>query len=432
MPLWMPRLETQLYRVLARLAARRLGKLESVESVYVRRSVACGEVVFGHSDIDFHLLVRPYSSLEQEARGLLDLAAYYARLKRLLPCLGDCNVSTKAELESWYHDRPYTWYRDRAWLKLYGADWERPEGKLSRDGGRNSLLWWFFWAWERLPGFFRAGDVRICCNLFLDMVNMYGLYVGALKVPTSRTLVLRYWQTVCPPSKELEALVRGFSSGFRGRYRMLLHWLYRESLKLGEALAAHVTRTLEGENCVTEMSCRTPFNFAARTYVLVDSFDEEEITQTLEVMRKKAEIFVTTERVLKLYLYHRNPWEYYTLRANNSRLPLLPPAEEALRQSVQYALHREAPRSAGFSIGRRTNRSVTIGFQYAQCRLYVEQGRVATSVEELRELYQQYYGAWPYSGISSRDSYFLSDYHVMCSTIEALSRQMTLHGTPGP
>jgi hypothetical protein len=374
--------------------------------------------------MDFHLLVRPFSSVEQEARTLLTLATHHARLKRLSPFLGDCNVSTKAELEAWYRDRPYTWYRDRAWLKVYGEDCDRPEGKLRSDKERDSLLWWFFWAWERLPGFFRGGDIRICCNLFLDMVNVYGLYVGALQAPTSRRGVLRYWRTVRAPSKELEALARGFFSGFRGRYQSLLPWLYFESLKLGEALSEHVTRTLEGENCVSEMSCRTPFTFAHRTYVLVNSFEEGEILQAMEVMRKRVDIFLTTERILKLYLYHRNPWEYYFLRASNPRLPLAPPPGDALRRSVQFALHKEAPRSAGFSIGRKVNRSVAVSFQYAQCRLYMEQRKIATSAEGLRSQYQRHYGAWPYAETPARNTYFLSDYLVTCKTIEDLSQQL--------
>lgn len=423
MPLWMPGLETRLYRVLARLAATQLGRLDSVESVYVRRSVACGEVVFGQSDMDFHLLVRPYPSLEQEARELLDLATHHARLKRLFPFMGDCNVSTKAEVAAWYRDRPYTWYRDRAWLKLYGEDWERPEGTLDSDEKRDSLLWWFFWAWERLPGFFRAGNVRICCNLFLDMVNVYGLYVGALETSTSRACVLRYWRTVCPSSPELETLARGFSSGFRGRYQMVLPWLYQESLKLGEALAAQAPHTLEGEPCVAEMSCRTPFNFAPRTYVFVDPFEKAEVSRALEVMRKKADLIVTTEKILKLYLYHRNPWEYHFLRATHPRLPLAPPPEEALRRSVQYALQRETPRSAGFSIGRKVSRGAPIGFQYAQCQLYVEHGRIATSAEELKTQYQHHYGGWPYIDTPSRETYFLHNYPVLCQTIDALMQK---------
>src|SRR5215510_10979998 len=98
MPLWMPDLETQLYRFIARIAARQFGKLEPVLSVYTRRNVACGEVVFGKSDIDIHILIKPFSELTREGQFLRDIVAQYARLKRLLPWVGDCDVSTMAEL----------------------------------------------------------------------------------------------------------------------------------------------------------------------------------------------------------------------------------------------------------------------------------------------------------------------------------------------
>ncbi|MGE0682985.1 MAG: hypothetical protein AB7P69_19040 [Candidatus Binatia bacterium] len=424
MPLWMPKLETQLYRFLARLAAGRLAKGAPILSVYARRSVACGEVVFGHSDIDLHLLVEPFTSIDQEAQVLRDLAIRHAQLKRLLPCVGDCNVSTRAELASWYRERPYTWYRDRAWLKLYGEDWNRPEVNLRDEAVRDSLLWWFFWAWERLPRFFRAGNVRICGNLFLDMVNVYGLYTGALKTSTTRRAALQYWRTFCPPSRELEAFVNGLATGFRGWDRPPLRWLYRESLRLGDALAERVARTLEGKGCAAEAQSNVPFDFSVRVYLLVDSEREEQTMQALDAMQRKAHVFVTTEKTLKLYLYHRNPWEYYALRANHSQFPLCLPPTETLHQSVRYALHKEVPRSAGFSIGRRVNRGVTVGFQYAQYRLYAEHGRVATSAAELRRQYQHHYGVWPYVDVSSRDDFFLRNYPVTCEIIEDLQKRV--------
>jgi hypothetical protein len=253
------------------------------------------------------------------------------------------------------------------------------------------------------------------------MVNVYGLYVGAFDNPQRRAAVLAYWRTLCRPSRELTALIHGFTTGFRGRYRHLLRWLYDESLKLSEALTAHVTHTLEGEGCGSEIHGQVPFSFTPRTYLLVDPFCQDQVTQALETMRHKAGTFVTTEKALKLYLYHRNPWEYYLLQTHSSHFPLLPPPEEALRQSVRFALHKEVPRSAGFSIGKTVDRSATVGPQYAQYRLYEEQGKIAKGGEDLRQQYHHGYGAWPYRGEASRDVYFLHDYPVVCQMIEALS-----------
>jgi hypothetical protein len=91
---------------------------------------------------------------------------------------------------------------------------------------------------------------------------------------------------------------------------------------------------------------------------------------------------------------------------------------------MRLALHKEVPRSAGFSIGRKVDRSPTIALQYAQYRLYDEQARVAASAEDIRQQYQQHYGVWPYASVASRDSYFLQDYPVACKAIDDLSRQV--------
>jgi predicted nucleotidyltransferase len=109
----MPNVDTRLYRCIAKIAAGQFGRFDPVLSVYTRRSVACGEVVLGRSDIDLHVLIKPFPDVYAEAKFLRDFAARYTALKRVLPCLGDCEVSTEAELESWYRSRPYTWYRDR-------------------------------------------------------------------------------------------------------------------------------------------------------------------------------------------------------------------------------------------------------------------------------------------------------------------------------
>jgi hypothetical protein len=256
------------------------------------------------------------------------------------------------------------------------------------------------------------------------MVNAYGLYVGTLSVPQTRTDVLRYWRTLCPPSRERETITHGFRSGFRGWYRPLLGWLYGESLKLSDAFSQHVTQSLEGEGCGTELRCQVPFGFAPRTYLLVNPFCEEQVSQALEAMQRRAEVFVTTEKALKLYLYHRNPWEYYTVKAHNQGFPFVPPPEKALQQAIRFSLHKEIPRRAGFSIGRWADRSTAIGPRYAQCQLYVDHRIVAASAEDLLRQYQLRYGAWPYTKAASRDVYFLQDYPIVCQTIEDLSQKL--------
>lgn len=425
MSVWMPGIETRLYRFIAKIAASLVGTLDPVLGVYTRRSVTCDEVVFGKSDIDLHILIKPFPEVRSEALFLRDLTATFRRVKRLLPCVGHCEVSTTAELSYWYESRPYTWYRDRGWLKLYGAEFERPRVPLSDGKRRDSLLWWFFQVWESLPEFYRAGDVRNCCHQFLDMLNAYGLYVGAFDTPKRRADVLRYWQTFNPPAREYEELWRAFHKGFRGNYRALNQWIYRESLKLCDALAPQVIKKLEGEGGSVELQSQVPFGFSRRTYLLVNPLQPEEVRQALFAMQRRPEVCVTTAQTLTLYLYHRNPWEYYTMQGQNRPFSFSSPSSEALQRAVGFCLHREVPRRAMFTLGRKADRSSAIGYQYAQCRLYSDRGTVAADAADLVRQYERCYGTWPYKGSASRDDYFLHDYPVICKTIEDLSRQIS-------
>lgn len=423
--MWAPGVETKVYQYIARIAAKQLGKFDSVLGVYAKRSVASGEVVLGKSDIDLTILLAPCVDVHAEARGLKDLAARYALLKRLWPCLGDCEVGTRTELENWYRSPSYSWYwyRDRGWLRLHGEEFLRPRPSFNETEGRDSLLWWFFWAWERLPGFYRAGDVRTCCNLLLDMANAYYLYLGEFHTSKRRAEVLAQWLKDISPSRERDELRGGFQAGFRGNYRALQRWLYIESLKLGEALSLHATRTLAGKISDVELPCQVPFSFSPRRYVLVDPLNRERVEAALETLRKKPEVFVTTEGALKLYLYHRNPWEYYSLTTCGQRFALSPPPDEVLRKTVRFSLHKIVPRRAGFSIGRRADRSTTIGLRYAQCQLYIEHGIIATNAPELVQQHQRHYGTWLHPESVSREVYFLRDYPRICRVIEEMSLQ---------
>jgi predicted nucleotidyltransferase len=124
--------QTAAYRAIAGVAARTLGRLEGVIGVYARRSVATGEVAFGRSDIDLHILIAPSSSAEAEGELLANLVARYNRMRRVAPVLGHAWVSTREDLERWYIEQPAEWYRDRAWLRLYGEEFERPRCTLDQ------------------------------------------------------------------------------------------------------------------------------------------------------------------------------------------------------------------------------------------------------------------------------------------------------------
>jgi hypothetical protein len=413
-------LGTAIYRGVAKVAALHLSALDSVSSVYVRRSVAYGEVVFGRSDIDLHVLIHPHSDPQAEAQALVCLTDRWSRLRWLFPMLGDCDVSTPAELQRWYQLHPFTWYRDRGWLKLSGEEFVRPQGALQSEASRESLLWWFFWAWERLPQFFRTGNVHTCRNLFLDMVNVFFLYTGTFTEPKSRAEVFQYWRAVSPAFQGFTQLFCQHWWNRAAVNRRMTRLLYRESLTLCHMLAAQVEQKLHVVRSETRVHCTVPFTFAARTYVIVEPSQSEQIEQALTLMEQDTTIFVTTVEALALYWYHRNPWEYYTICDAPSSSPFSPPPEQALRYSTEVALTREIPRRVGCALGRKVKNSAAVGLRYAQHRLYVDHGVVTSGAGEVQRQYQRCYGIWPYTGTDSRATYFFHDYPLLCESIDAV------------
>jgi predicted nucleotidyltransferase len=417
-------LGTAIYRGVAKVAALHLSALDSVSSVYVRRSVACGEAAFGRSDIDVHVLIHPHANPEAEARALIRLADRWSRLRRLFPMLGDCDVSTPAELHRWYQLHPFTWYRDRGWLKLSGAEFIRPQVPLQSEAGRESLLWWFFWAWERLPQFFRAGNVHTCRNLFLDMANVFFLYTGTFSEPKNRAEVFQRWRTISPAFRDFTRLFCQHWWSGAAVNRQLTRLLYRESLTLCRMLAAQVGRKLHVTTGGTPVHCAVPFTFAARTYVIVEPPRSEQIGQALALMEQDPTVFVTTAEALAFYWYHRNPWEYYTVRDTSLLAPFSPPPEEALRNSTRIASTREIPRRVGCALGRKVRSSGAVSLRYAQHRLYADQGVIASGAGELQRQYQRCYGAWPYTGTDSRTTYFSHDYPLLCESIDEVRSRL--------
>jgi hypothetical protein len=314
-------------------------------------------------------------------------------------------------------------------LKLYGKDFVRPDPRLSGQAERDSLLWWFLWAWERFPRFAQLRSVRTCSNLFLDMLNAYWLYTGKVTGVLSRAALGRLWLSQCPPSEEGRAWQRAARRGFWGDHGFLLPWLYAENLKLSETLTRQTGPLLEGTSGGRDLQTQVPFSFSPRHYLLVDPSRHHDVRDAFAAMQRDPGMFLTSENALKLYLQHRNPWEYTVLRKQNRDFAMAPPSNVSWQRAVSVALHREIPRGAGFSARWTADHGRAIGLRYAQCRLYADHGVVALGPEDLVRRYELHHGRWPYTGQPSRDDYCLRDYPITCTTIDALKSSFRVRRT---
>ena len=422
----MGRLDAALYRGVAALAARALGGAGDVRGVYTRRSLACGEVTLGRSDIDLTLMVGPAPGPAAEGAALARLAARFAALRRVVPIVGTCEIGTRAELEDWYRApwSPASLCRDRGWLRLAGERFV-PPAPASGEVGRTSHLRWLLWAWESLPRFLRAGDARTSANLLLDMVNAAYLYTGRLDAPTTRAALVARWEADGGAHARLRGRLAPILRGRRGTPEpALCRTIYAAALRLSDELAAAVTPLIGGRVGAAELVTAVPFSFASRRYLLVDPADEAAVARALDVMANDPRALATSERALRLYWHHRNPWEYFARGAAAARASVARPPDAAMRAAVRYHLHRLVPRRLGLSIGRRNDRGATIGPRYAQVRLWAEHGVVAEDAADLTARYRTAYGVAPHATPRRRDAYFTALYPRLCAESDAIGARL--------
>ncbi len=396
-----------------------------MRGVYARRGLAAGEAVFGRSDIDLTVVVDPSSDLDEEAARMAALARRLRAFRRVLPVVGPPEVATPSELGRWYASAafPGSVERDRGWRCVRGAPFERPTLPRPHAAAYESELPWFFWAWRTLIDGYRRGRVRACCNMLLDMVNVYLLYAGAVRGPERRGEVLARWIAGGGETAEHAALARVLAGRHPRSSGRLLRWVYGQGLRVIEAVAALRADPLAQWYGTPEVRTRVPFQYEPCTYVLVEARDQSALDRALDRMDADPTVTVATAPALALYFHARNPWEYFTI-APEERATCVAPPPAALRRAIAYYLHPIVPRRIGFAIGTGVDRNDTLGPQYAQARLWLEHGTIAASRDELVDAYTRCFGAWPYRVATSPDAFFAEEYPRHRRTIDALTARL--------
>ena len=169
------------YRLSAALSGRFFSRFKLVESVFVHRSVATGEVAFARSDIDLLVVVR--KPLGEAADGE-ELAEMWRRLKqfrRLNPLINHVEVHDREGLLRWFATDTYRGSQERrsAWL-VWGNHIDFPVLPVRReDAVRRFAVWG--------DGFFstavRERNRRNLRKTALEMWNAYATAVGRITEP---------------------------------------------------------------------------------------------------------------------------------------------------------------------------------------------------------------------------------------------------------
>jgi len=197
---WM--LGNRFYLLAARAISAVLARNEIVETIFVRRSVASGEVVFGRSDIDLSIVIRQPAS----DAALCSLANSFRALRFPFPILGQAQVYDSLDLRTWWHTDSYrARIDDQASIVLHGPSVEIPRLPVRPDQAARRAV---FWLDGYIPRAFRLRIRRDLRKLAIEMWNAYATAAGLAPEPFIRRCdALRAWSG--QPGFPAEALKSG-------------------------------------------------------------------------------------------------------------------------------------------------------------------------------------------------------------------------------
>jgi hypothetical protein len=279
-------LSTRVYLQMARASAAVLGTHELVESVWVRRSVAAGEVAFGRSDIDLAVAMR---SVPESSRELMSLMNRYRAVRTAFPLLGECLVYDSLDLRTWWSTDTYRASIDRrASVLLRGEETPIPVLPVEREHAAHRCA---FWLEQYLPSASRAGNVRNMRKFAVEMWNAYATAIGIIAEPAIRR----------SEAEQLWRSQRDAAPGELGSLTVCFGILK----ELHDALLPPCELLLSRPMVV---STRWPPGFQQRTMVLIPSAESE-----LPAEARRPDALIFTPEALRVYLEFVNPFAACTL-----------------------------------------------------------------------------------------------------------------------
>jgi len=318
-------LATRLYLRAARAIAAILAHSEIVETIFVRRSVASGEVDFGRSDIDLSIVIRRDAS----GAALCSLANSYRALRLPFPMLGQAQVYDGLDLRTWWHTDPYRARIDgQAGIVLHGPPVTIPRLPIRPDQAAWRAI---FWLDGYIPRAFRLGNGRNLRKLAIEMWNAYATASGLASEPFVRRCdALRAW-SVQP----------GFPDGAmrNGGRRRLLSVCFEVAAQLHRLLLP----PLQPPRHPLIWRVQLPPTWAETVLVVVPRPDAE---LPPEALRPNA--LLLTPEALHLYVEYVNPFAGWILPPSVRDSGIAHPSREAFARACRNYGASFRTRSPGF------------------------------------------------------------------------------------
>jgi len=128
--------------------------------------------------------------------------------------------------------------------------------------------------------------------------------------------------------------------------------------------------------------------------------------------------FLVTENVFKLYLYYKNPLEYYTLKLKERSIKCDIPKEWIDKFIKMRSTRREIRE---FPFGRLSPHQI---FNIvAQIKLYYDYGYIASDELSLKEEFKRRYKMWPFQNCLDIKEYFFQYYSRLWKMLQEVNKK---------
>ena len=317
----------EIYRSIARGSAKALAAGGATSLIAARRSVATGEVVFPVSDIDLLAVVH-----DEVAASGAKMAEFYQRLRwvrMLSPRLKHVEVQSTGGLRQMAElDTYWASMERRTNLPLIGEPAPIPDVPLRRDDAVAKFgLWteWFF------PIALQMNSARNIRKTALECWNAYAAAEGPAAEPALLRSEMEAALRRARPELPAERLGEpGYAGAFVFALAQSLHEFRLPPLRpLREPLMFDVT--------IAPLSMR-------RLFVVLPRAD---FPLPNSACAKGA--WPCTPELLQLYVEYKNPFLYWSLPSELTRLGMAPPLREMFLKACRYYGHERFLTTPGFA-----------------------------------------------------------------------------------
>lgn len=325
------RFNNTVYLHVARVCAQILGRSDDVRSIFVRRSLAAGEVFPPFSDIDLSIILNSPLTGDGESLRLARLFDTFRRLRMAMPILGEIEVLTAEEFAWWGRVEPYRHSLSaRVGILVYGEPLEVEDCPVSRHAAVRRFIFWFE---HFISQAIRTSNKRNLRKFALEFWNARACATGRIELPfISRRESESDWRAASGDDafpNDLGRTVLASAGACFDQAKKLHEEVMAPLLPLSSPLVYEERLWPVGDRqcfiVLPHCGCELP----------------------PEAARKDS--MICTPEVLDLYIHFCNPFKYWTLPDELRDLGMVEPSLESYTEGCRYSLEPHRSREPGFS-----------------------------------------------------------------------------------